>query len=243
VPLYRSEHIDKSLSPDQRSSSSFPLFSLLSPLSSPSISPSHTHLDPYFEIAIAHKGIRPVLLYRSEHIDKSLSPVWQPAEIALLDIGNPYFPLTVSVYDFDKDGGHDLIGECVLTLDECILGNLTLPIINHSKKGKYVLSTFFPLFLFCKIFYYCSMALERLEVSTLSTKMEVINLLPILSTHTQNKQNRKKINKGRGKKRESALFLILKRSFGCFFFLLLYQFCFMSFFKIELNYIYAHISI
>ena len=112
---------------------------------------SKIYLDPFFEIAIVHKGVRPVLVYRSEHVDKSLSPEWKPAELALLDIGNPYFPLTVSVYDFDKDGSHDLIGECVLTLDECLLGSLTLPVINHAKKGKYVYFRFFfyfyPLFL------------------------------------------------------------------------------------------------
>lgn len=93
-------------------------------------------LDPYFEISLNPPGTRPIVLYRSEFVSKNLSPTWQPVEISLLDIGNPYFPISVTVYDSDKNGSHDLIGSCTLTLDECILGSLTLPLINPSKKNK-----------------------------------------------------------------------------------------------------------
>ncbi len=98
--------------------------------------------DPFFEISVSSNSKRPAILYRSEHVDKSLSPEWKPVEINLADVAYTT-PIRITCYDYNKDGKHDVIGECVLTLRETLVGSLTLPLINPTKKGRFVLPFFF----------------------------------------------------------------------------------------------------
>jgi len=63
-----------------------------------------------------------VTIYRSEVIKDNLSPNWKPFSINAVDVGGFDAPFTVEVYDFDSDGGHDIIGSTTCTLRDWTFG-------------------------------------------------------------------------------------------------------------------------
>jgi hypothetical protein len=74
--------------------------------------------DPFFEVAkkdtdfsVAH--VRWNTVYRSEHINNHLNPMWKPISISLEELcyGKLDWPLKISVFDHEESGKHRLIGE------------------------------------------------------------------------------------------------------------------------------------
>lgn len=57
-------------------------------------------------------------MYRSEHIDDNLNPFWRPLTIGLEELcyGDLNWPLKVSVFDYNYNGKHGLIGEFETTI-------------------------------------------------------------------------------------------------------------------------------
>lgn len=59
-------------------------------------------------------------VHKTEYIRKTLNPVWKPIIIParVLCAGDHDRRLMIECYDWDSDGGHDLIGECHTTLKQ-----------------------------------------------------------------------------------------------------------------------------
>eukprot|EP01125_Pyxidicula_operculata_P016134 TRINITY_DN5524_c0_g1_i1.p1 TRINITY_DN5524_c0_g1~~TRINITY_DN5524_c0_g1_i1.p1 ORF type:complete len:3569 (+),score=897.31 TRINITY_DN5524_c0_g1_i1:81-10787(+) len=93
--------------------------------------------DPYFIIKKQYPGLaKPLVLYRSEYIKDTLSPEWNSFILNMHNVGGPDSGFSVEVWDFDSDGGHDMIGEFVTTLREWSLGTFTHKIVNKKKVGR-----------------------------------------------------------------------------------------------------------
>ena len=78
---------------------------------------------------------RPLLLFRSSVIKDCLEPSWQPFVLNVVDVGGLDSPFRIRVFDFDSDGGHDMIGEFQTTLRECSLSQYTFALVNPKKKS------------------------------------------------------------------------------------------------------------
>lgn len=113
-------------------------------------------IDPFFEITVQRAGIeRPVKLYRSSVQTGTLTPTWERFMLATDDVGGIDGKFTVNVYDWNKDGAHQLIGishfinqentkylgvgSVTTSLWEFSLGSVQLPLINPAKVGRYAL--------------------------------------------------------------------------------------------------------
>lgn len=94
--------------------------------------------DPFFRILVRPPGAKKaktILLYRSEVIKQSLNCTWQPFVIRTAELGGVNTPFTVEVYDWDADGGHDLIGVAKLPLFQWLFGSYRVPLFKTAKGG------------------------------------------------------------------------------------------------------------
>jgi hypothetical protein len=101
--------------------------------------------DPFFEIFHLFKDGKMEKLYKSEVIKSNLNPDWNRAsvnimELCRLDLDAKFL---VKVFDWDKAGDADLIGEVKLSVNQLLQNkNLTVPLINaKGKKGGELLSS------------------------------------------------------------------------------------------------------
>ncbi|ELR17203.1 copine VIII, putative [Acanthamoeba castellanii str. Neff] len=98
--------------------------------------------DPYLEIYRNNPADSQwVLVHKTEVIKKTLDPTWRPFEIdaSKLCQGDFNRMLMFKVWDWDSDGGHDLIGNATTTLNEMIKGKrqfaLIEPDLMRKKRG------------------------------------------------------------------------------------------------------------
>jgi hypothetical protein len=85
--------------------------------------------DPFFEIRAMPPGFtQEITYYRSEHIVQTLDPCWKTFSINVKDVGGVDSPFTIVVKDRDEDGEHDIIGVCVTTLRDWIMGKYSIPL-------------------------------------------------------------------------------------------------------------------
>ena len=77
-------------------------------------------------------------VHKTNYIKKTLDPVWPPFSIPAgrLCAGDDNRHLRIECFDWDSDGGHDLIGECFTTLGEMRKGPHTFELINPKKRAK-----------------------------------------------------------------------------------------------------------
>lgn len=79
--------------------------------------------DPFVEIAKAQEGGSFTVVYRSKPIMKTLDPSWPLFEISIQKLcsGDWDRTLRLSVWDWNRSGSHDFIGQCTTSLrDICI---------------------------------------------------------------------------------------------------------------------------
>lgn len=76
--------------------------------------------DPYLDISKDRGDGTFLPVHRTPHIDNTLDPTWKPFNISLqkLCANNYDLRLKIACYDYDDDGGHDLIGEFYTTMAE-----------------------------------------------------------------------------------------------------------------------------
>lgn len=88
--------------------------------------------DPYFELRTNDDMRR--LLYRSEIVMKDLNPKWKPF---ILDISPAtgflkfYDKFSITVFDWDANGTHDVIGFFTASLYELSLGEFQYPLMRN----------------------------------------------------------------------------------------------------------------
>jgi len=77
--------------------------------------------DPFYEVR-TKIGDEWVFIYRSEHVENELSPVWNERNFQLdvLCQGKLETPLLLSVYDHESDGKHRLLGEVTTNVNELL---------------------------------------------------------------------------------------------------------------------------
>uniref|UniRef100_H2YRM5 Copine-3 n=1 Tax=Ciona savignyi TaxID=51511 RepID=H2YRM5_CIOSA len=97
--------------------------------------------DPFLEIYKSEPNEEWTLVYKSEIAKATLNPVWNKFSVRIQALcgGDMNSPIKVSCcIDFDKDGEHDLIGECYASLSDLIdvkpLPSIAL--INPKKRAK-----------------------------------------------------------------------------------------------------------
>ncbi|XP_067144459.1 copine-3-like isoform X1 [Centruroides vittatus] len=81
------------------------------------------------------------VIHRTEVIKNNLNPVWKTFQINMQTLGgnNAETAILISCYDYDDDGGHDLIGECNTNLAQILeaqLQQIEWPCINKKKKER-----------------------------------------------------------------------------------------------------------
>lgn len=92
--------------------------------------------DPFFLIRHTPPGFTsPITLYRSEVIRQSLQPTWQPFDLDVAMIGGIDKPFAISVFDWDLNGSHDLIGSLTTTIREWSFGPWQQAILDGGNQG------------------------------------------------------------------------------------------------------------
>ena len=94
--------------------------------------------DPFYIISRMMEGGRTVPVLRCDPIMKTLDPLWKPFTITDDKISNGDLSRTleVKVYDWEKDGDHELIGQCQISLSDMQKGTKEWPLVNPAKKNK-----------------------------------------------------------------------------------------------------------
>uniref|UniRef100_A0AC34RA23 C2 domain-containing protein n=1 Tax=Panagrolaimus sp. JU765 TaxID=591449 RepID=A0AC34RA23_9BILA len=95
--------------------------------------------DPFLNIyRLVADGTRQ-LVHRTEVIKRTLNPEWKPFNISVRSLcqGNKDRDFLIECYDYDNDGGHDLIGVTKTTVNKLASGDITeLELINEKKQKK-----------------------------------------------------------------------------------------------------------
>ncbi|VDO16012.1 unnamed protein product [Brugia timori] len=79
------------------------------------------------------------MAYRTRYHEQNLNPKWKPFEIHIdqLCYGDKDREFLVECFDWDKDGNHDLVGNCRTTVNRLLnKEDVTLPLINQKKMKK-----------------------------------------------------------------------------------------------------------
>ncbi|KAK0410430.1 hypothetical protein QR680_005129 [Steinernema hermaphroditum] len=95
--------------------------------------------DPFLNFYRMNDDGSRILAHRTEFIKRTLNPKWVPFEINLqqLCFGDRTRKFRIECFDYDNDGGHDLIGTCETTCDRLVFQeDSEIPLINQKKKDK-----------------------------------------------------------------------------------------------------------
>ncbi len=97
--------------------------------------------DPFYVLSKSTASGQFVVVRKSEVIKNNLNPTWRPMTIPVRELCNNDYErqLKVDVYDWDSDGGHDLIGTFrtdLKTLSVAAIEQKRFPCINEKKTSK-----------------------------------------------------------------------------------------------------------
>ncbi|WKY04556.1 hypothetical protein Q1695_005510 [Nippostrongylus brasiliensis] len=95
--------------------------------------------DPFLNIYRVNDDGSRMLAHRTDVIKKDLNPQWRPFEVnvKMLCGGDYARQFLIECFDYDWDGGHDLIGVCHVNLDQLLSHQVkALPLINEKKRLK-----------------------------------------------------------------------------------------------------------
>jgi hypothetical protein len=94
--------------------------------------------DPFIEVKARQQGRSDkwVTIHRSPVQKKTRDPKWPAFSISSALVGGVDTVFRIVVWDFDSDGGHDLIGVAETTLRNLSLGPFVMPIIHPTKKAR-----------------------------------------------------------------------------------------------------------
>ncbi|XP_077496561.1 copine-8-like isoform X2 [Amblyomma americanum] len=97
--------------------------------------------DPFLEFYRISEDNSYTAVFRTEVVKRSLNPTWRPFTIQMRQLsgGDDDRTIRIACYDWDLDGGHDLIGECytnVRTLSQGPGPANEYQLINKKKQAK-----------------------------------------------------------------------------------------------------------
>uniref|UniRef100_A0A8C7JUB7 Copine-8 n=3 Tax=Oncorhynchus TaxID=8016 RepID=A0A8C7JUB7_ONCKI len=97
--------------------------------------------DPFLVFYRSNEDGTFTICHKTEVIKNTLNPVWQPFTIPVRALCNGDYDRTVKVdvYDWDRNGSHDFIGEFTTSYREFSRGQSQFnvyEVLNHKKKGK-----------------------------------------------------------------------------------------------------------
>ena len=80
-------------------------------------------------------------MFKTEVVMNNLNPTFKPIVTSMQRLcnGDPFRPILIEAFDWDKDGSHDLIGSCTTTLDDLTKRSQSgerLALINQTKKTR-----------------------------------------------------------------------------------------------------------
>jgi len=75
-------------------------------------------------------------IYISEVINNNHFPEWKEFELHFEDCGGNYSDIEIKVVDYDRDGTHNEIGTCKVTLTELLTNNANFKLKKIGKKGQ-----------------------------------------------------------------------------------------------------------
>ncbi|XP_074644535.1 copine-8-like isoform X2 [Tubulanus polymorphus] len=80
--------------------------------------------DPFLLFHKSNEDSSFTVTHRTEHIKKTLNPTWKPFTMPITKLCNGDYDRLIKVecFDWDRDGGHDLIGEFSTTIRELTRG-------------------------------------------------------------------------------------------------------------------------
>uniref|UniRef100_A0A7S3PIB1 C2 domain-containing protein n=2 Tax=Aplanochytrium stocchinoi TaxID=215587 RepID=A0A7S3PIB1_9STRA len=99
--------------------------------------------DPFLQIERSREGNEWVAVYKTEVVRDNLNPKWQPLSLSMQKLcnGDVHRPIRFIVYDWEKSGKHQFIGQFTTTVDRILAYKENKPyeVINEArrmKKGK-----------------------------------------------------------------------------------------------------------
>nr|XP_024002801.1 copine-9-like [Salvelinus alpinus] len=97
--------------------------------------------DPFLVFYRSNEDGTFTICHKTEVVKNTLNPAWQPFTIPVRALCNGDYDRTVKVdvYDWDRDGSHDFIGEFTTSYREFSRGQSQFnvyEVLNHKKKGK-----------------------------------------------------------------------------------------------------------
>ncbi len=94
--------------------------------------------DPYFTISRSREDGKTIMVYKSIVIKSNLNPSFKSFQITAQKLCNcdPYRPIIIAVYDWDKNSSDDLIGSVSTNMNELKTKPTGLAITRSQKKKK-----------------------------------------------------------------------------------------------------------
>lgn len=95
--------------------------------------------DPFFEFSRMNEDGSYTMVWRSEHKDNTLNPVWGVKKIPMLNLCNGDIdrPLKIDIYDHERSGKHVFMGTTTTSVRAMLNGgNRPMPVVEPEKKSK-----------------------------------------------------------------------------------------------------------
>ncbi|XP_072306181.1 copine Va isoform X2 [Eucyclogobius newberryi] len=94
--------------------------------------------DPFMVFYRSNEDGTFTICHKTEVVKSTLNPVWQPFSIPVRALCNGDYDRTIKVeiYDWDRDGSHDFIGECTTCYNQLCQGQCVFEVLNPKKKLK-----------------------------------------------------------------------------------------------------------
>ncbi len=76
--------------------------------------------DPFIRFSRVSEDSSTIPVYKTEVVRDNLNPTWRPITSTMQRLcnGDPYRPLLLECFDWDKDGSHELIGTAQSSVDD-----------------------------------------------------------------------------------------------------------------------------
>ncbi|XP_055021887.1 copine-5 [Boleophthalmus pectinirostris] len=94
--------------------------------------------DPFMVFYRSNEDGTFTICHKTEVVKSTLNPVWQPFSIPVRALCNGDYDRTIKVeiYDWDRDGSHDFIGEFTTCYNQLCRGQCVFEVVNAKKKLK-----------------------------------------------------------------------------------------------------------